>query len=484
MRDLDCDVFVSYATVDNGFGWVSAFVEHLKTSLNAAVGLRSEQRIWWDKTNIDEDAPLTDQIRARAAQVQTMLVLLSPGYVRSRWCAEERQAFLQARPHAIAERRLVLVDLGSLGLEGRPAELTDLRGHLFFTPGSADRVDVGQRLGFPCPLITDPSHRPFFAAIDDLARSLASRLLDQPHSPQVTPAAIPHAAIRVFVAQSTDDVADQRDQVVRYLADHFTVVPPPDEGFAGKWADWQSQVDQALGEADCFVQLLGAHPGGKIPGSQQRPALEQYTRAKAAGQRMLLWRATDPAQVSDAAFREVVASADYCQTIQEFCEAIVEAATPPPAFPTQIPGAATVDSRSIFIQAGIEDVDQADRLSAVLAEFNCFTQLPLHQGTPEEIRADLEENLDSCDGLILLYGQIPAAWLKAQFRELPRHLARRRKRPSTRSVPALAVYGGEPGGKPNPGVNAPGLHWIDITNPQARQQLTEWVATMDRGVVS
>jgi hypothetical protein len=147
-------------------------------------------------------------------------------------------------------------------------------------------------------------------------------------------------------------------------------------------------------------------------------------------------------------------------------------------------GPSSEEARSIFIQAGVEDADQADQLSDLLAGCNCFAQLPLQTGTPEEIRADLEENLDSCDGVILLYGKIPVGWMKAQFRELPRHFSRRRKKAVARPVPALAVYEGNPPDKPDPGVNAPGLQWIECGDPQFQTKLREWVATIGQGSAS
>ena len=52
MADFDFDLFLSYSTLDNHYGWVTDFVEHLRASLNAAVGTRDPQRIWWDRTNM------------------------------------------------------------------------------------------------------------------------------------------------------------------------------------------------------------------------------------------------------------------------------------------------------------------------------------------------------------------------------------------------------------------------------------------------
>jgi hypothetical protein len=467
---------------------VTAFVEHLRASLNAALGTFDPDRIWWDRTNIDESLPLTTQIRDQVTRSQLLVILLSPGYCKSRWCREEREAFLRHSPNALAQGRVVLVDLGTLGRDNRPTEFGDLRGHLFFS-NSENHPDRGQTLGFPRPVITEPSHARYFIAVHELAEKLAEKLADGlPSNSTATPSPrlVPHPGIRVFVAQATDDVADERDDVARYLADHFTVSTAFEDAPVGSLPDWNSRLTQALQQADVFVQLVGSVPGRKLFGSEQRPVVEQFLQARQAGKKMFLWRSADPEEIADAALREVLTAAEYCHSIQEFRETIVRQVTPPPPVPVQklVGGPSSDEARSIFIQAGVEDADQADQLSDLLAGCNCFAQLPLQTGTPEEIRADLEENLDSCDGVILLYGKIPVGWMKAQFRELPRHFSRRRKKAVTRPIPALAVYEGDPPDKPDPGVNAPGLQWIECADPQFQTKLREWVATIGQGSAS
>ena len=491
MADFDFDLFLSYSTLDNHYGWVTDFVEHLRASLNAAVGIRDPQRIWWDRTNINENLPLTAQIRNQVTRSRLLVVLLSPGYCKSQWCREERETFLRQYPRARDEGRVVLVDLGTLGRDNRPPEFGDLRGSHFFTPSATD-PDRGETLGFPKPDIREPTHRKFFTAVHELARSLVPQLATAA-TPRATAPAIPHPGIRIFLAQATDDVADERDEVARYLADHFTVAPPLDDPPIGSLDEWNSRLDQALQTADVYVQLVGSLPGRKLFGTEHRPVLEQFARAKQAGKTMFLWRKTmflwrktDPEEMADPALREVLNAAEYVHTIQEFREAIVRRVTPPPPVVASKPtaGPTAADARSVFIQAGVEDADQADQLSDLLAGCNCFAQRPLLTGTPEEIRADLEENLDSCDGVIVLYGKIPPAWLKAQFRELPRHFSRRKKKAVPRPIPALAVYEGEPPNKPDPGVNAPGLQWIETGDPQWREKLRDWVTGMAEGGAS
>jgi hypothetical protein len=387
-------------------------------------------------------------------------------------------------PNALAEGRVVLVDLGTLGRSNRPTDVGDLCGHVFYSD-SGVHPDRGQTLGFPRPLITEPSHGRYFIAVDELAQKLAKKLPTD-STTSTSSQRIPYPEINVFVAQATDDVSDQREAVVRYLADYFTVIPAIDDAALASLQDWNNRLTQALQQADVFVQLVGRAPGRNLFGSERGPVVDQFLCAREAGKKMFLWRSGDAGETRDPALGELLTAAKYCHSIQAFIETVVHQMTLPVSVPIQkpAPGQFPDEHRSVFIQAGVEDADHADRLSELLVHCNCFAQLPLQTGTPEEIRVDLEENLDSCDGVILVYGRIPAGWIKARFRELPRHLSRRRKKAADRPVPALAVYEADPPDKPDPGVNAPGLQWIESRDPHSQTKLREWVEMIRLGGAS
>lgn len=83
------DVFISYATVDDlpaKYGWVSTFVSSLNESFAAVFGIRTPDRIWRDRSNIDEEASLTEQIRAKVQKSACMVVILAQGYAKSNQC--------------------------------------------------------------------------------------------------------------------------------------------------------------------------------------------------------------------------------------------------------------------------------------------------------------------------------------------------------------------------------------------------------------
>ena len=168
-------IFVSYASVDNEFGWVDAFVDTLKKKLNEQLGNRDTNRVWFDKDRVDPNSPLTPQIASRVRESRMLMVLLSSGYMASSWCGEERATFLNKHPNAVKEGRIVLVDLGRLRLRERPKEFGDLRGTAFFEPSANDR-EVGEQLGMPKPNLDFLPHQPFFKAIGELVQSVSEPL--------------------------------------------------------------------------------------------------------------------------------------------------------------------------------------------------------------------------------------------------------------------------------------------------------------------
>jgi formylglycine-generating enzyme required for sulfatase activity len=175
------DLFISYASIDDRpppKGWVSAFVEHLGDALNSEFGSRDSGRIWWDRSHIDEESPLTEQIRTKVQKSACLVVILSKGYAKSQWCRQELEAFLAATAgQPGADRRLFLIDIGNLETKDRPAEFSDKVGRRFYvqppnTTGAADR----KRLGFPIPQSDNSGHAEFFEQVDQLAKDIHLRI--------------------------------------------------------------------------------------------------------------------------------------------------------------------------------------------------------------------------------------------------------------------------------------------------------------------
>ena len=177
---FDHDVFVSYATVDDspkGNGWVTAFVELLRERLAAAYGRRHENRVWWDRSSIDEEAALTQQISDRVRKSACLVVILSRGYVASNWCREELNAFLDAmKAQPERDSRIFLIDIGNLLEADRPEEFRDIRGrHFWVQPPSTESPEDRQTLAAPVPR-THPDFEDFYSKVDSLAKDVFSKI--------------------------------------------------------------------------------------------------------------------------------------------------------------------------------------------------------------------------------------------------------------------------------------------------------------------
>src|SRR4051812_23241376 len=100
--DCDHDVFVSYAHVDNqnDLGWVTTLVHHLDTELRQRLGTKDLQ-IWIDH-RIDGNHPLTPDIMQAIRRSATLLIVMSPSYLASEWCAKERNTFLNLARDCVA----------------------------------------------------------------------------------------------------------------------------------------------------------------------------------------------------------------------------------------------------------------------------------------------------------------------------------------------------------------------------------------------
>jgi hypothetical protein len=484
----DHDVFVSYATVDDRpakCGWVSAFVSSLGESLAAAFGERDPNRIWWDRSNIDEEASLTEQIRTRVQKSACMVVILSQGYAKSKWCRQEREAFLAAvagQPEA--DSRLFLIDLGNLEQKDRPVEFSDKRGRHFYVQ-PPNTVDVSDRkpLGFPTPDPTNKDHESFFAQVNQLANDLCKRVRKVRGAAAVATSIKPNSGVTVFIAEAADDVAEEREAVVRFLSDHFRVVPAIDDPLPNRWDQWQASVDAGLKDSTLFVQVLGKLPGRKIAGSDLKLVPTQCERAQAAGKRVVSWRNVAPDVVADDRMKELVATAEYWGPIAEFMNEIKRIATPvPERKPKSEPDPTGVNELPyVFINAGIEDDEQAEQLSNLLTELNCMPMRPMADGDPDEIRKDMEASLMECHGLMMVYGNIQPTWVRQQFRTLSKVQSQRKKLDPQRPLPGMAICECQPPGKPDPRVDATGLKWLDATSGFKLDELQEWLKSLNMG---
>ena len=269
------DIVVSYAYVDNEIfegtqkGWVTNLVNILKTKVAQKLGRADAFSLWIDY----EKQGTLEHLKSSA----TLVVILSPGYLLSSQYLE-LSTFLE---HINTDSgRVFVVEYSEI--EERPSQLNDLRGYRFWSRNDAGKI---RTLAIPQP---NPHELEYYNLIEDLGNELVGQLkqlkattsqYDIPHIPPRT---------TVFLAEVTDDLQDQRNQIKRYLEQYnIQIVPDNMYFFPENNTQLQQAITADLQKSTLFIQLLSQSKPFRPPG-MSTPLL-QYEYAKTAKLPILQW---------------------------------------------------------------------------------------------------------------------------------------------------------------------------------------------------
>src|SRR5262245_6225352 len=90
------DIFSSYAHNDNlsvfGFKWVDWFHANLENLLISKLG---ERPVIWRDPRMDQTDLIGGLLDSRINTSALMLVIVSPSYLKSKWCGWEREKFFE-----------------------------------------------------------------------------------------------------------------------------------------------------------------------------------------------------------------------------------------------------------------------------------------------------------------------------------------------------------------------------------------------------
>jgi len=282
------DVFISYAHVDNvalvsGQRWVETFQRNLSTYLNQILGRRSAS-IWMDK-ELNGNEEFSVQIEAALRESATLVVISSTGYLKSKWCEREYNAFLEAvEKKERSGSRIFIVEIDRLDRNKLPEVF---RSRIAYPFWKLDENEEPKTYGVP---VVDGLKEPeYFVWLNKLRRELAEELERLDHVPQAQRP--PRQAI--FLAEVTDDVEDYREQVEEYVTQAGLRVLPDTAYPRDNQAEYERRMMDDLKQSRAFVQLLGAYSGRKRVGWNARPLMVEFQQASAAGLPILQWRSRD-----------------------------------------------------------------------------------------------------------------------------------------------------------------------------------------------
>ena len=415
--------------------------------------------MWWDEMDLRGNHAVTPEIRATLQQSATLLLVLSPGYLASHWCRQEKDLFFEVlggKP----QNRVFVVEKQVLDEDqSRPAELADIKGYRFWYP---DEHNQARTLSMREP---DPHATAYIRLVQDLATDISRQL--KARAAATPPPAEPKAT--VFLAEVTDDLDPRREQVRRYLEQAQLRVLPAQRHLEGQ--AFRDALDQALGQSTLFIQLLGEYPGRRPPDIPQGYTRLQLERAQARKLPILQWH--DPIlkldQVESPEQREMLEAVSvYAEPLETFKQRIVQQALPPAPLPPAVRTATPV----VFINTERRDRTLAETIRDQVDE-RLLATLPVNEGTASEVREDLEQKLVDCDALIVVYGERTLGWVDKQLLYCNK-IVPRRARPFLR----LGVYDGPPEEKPAVSTRMPGLEILMCRRGLDAQRLQAFLAPL------
>ena len=454
----DHDVFVSYAHADEAADasgkWATELVDRLRSALKHRLGGSEELRIFFDTASLRSNQQLEEMLTA-ARRSAVFLAIASRSYASRDWTRQELRAFVRVPEDT---SRLFAIECLPLG-EGEfyPSPLQEHHRMTFW------RAVLPNRTPVPLSLELDPGA--FHQRIFDLAEQIRDRLLilrrapsngGHPTNPNAAPSVERVASglanyRRVLLAQVTEDLEDERDELRRYL-DQFGVPVAPAATYPQGGDEFRRAFEADLAEAGLLVQLLSKQPGRAPPDLSEGYTRFQRAAAAARGIEIVQWCRPDLDldAVTNPQHRELLAADTVIATgLETFKAEVLWRAAP-------IPPKKTTKSSLVFIDADRNDTEIAKALQLEFGRHDFPAIVPALEGPSEQVRADLEENIVDCDALVLVYGQTTDIWVRGQLK-----LYNKLKPKRTSPPRIVALYCGPPPAKPEVGFILPEMREID-----------------------
>lgn len=407
------DIFVSYGhrpaeetLTDEGRGWTQIVVKHLEAFINDRLGLKRPSpgiKIWVDP-ELKGNEPLTGQLKSRVQQSALLLVFMSDYYLKSTWCGDEAEWFLEAvKDKPQHKSRVFIVRTGpSDESKWHKAFLDErdvpLKGYKFYQePGYGQTPEP---LGWPIPDLKDKSYT---KALSSLADQLCRELEDIKKLSIISIIDKSEPKHKSFLAYTTEDLDHKREEIKRRLEEKgFSVLPEGD--FNGV-----SQLDEVLKtqlrECTSFVQILSSTPGRL--GYVKR----QYEAARDAKLQIFQWWHPQLSlksiwDTNYRAFMEAMSKVE-APDLDAFVEYVLKETDRHKPETDRI----RLKKPGLFVNAEKSDYDFVDDTicPGLSKHFRCFS--PMRGGTPSERDRDWHYHLSRRDGVIIVRVKVDISWV-------------------------------------------------------------------------
>ena len=448
---FDGDAFISYAHLDNQElveghqGWVANLHRALEIRVGQLVGKPAQ--IWRDPKLAGNDF-FADTLVEQLQRVAVLISVVSPRYVKSDWARKELGEFWKAAEQQggvkIRDRARVFKVLKTpVELETTPSELRALLGYEFFhvdhDTGKVRELDE---------VFGPDAQREFWMKLDDLAhdvsdllRALEGANLDDTPAERGT----------VFLAETSRDLREEHQAIRRDLQQHgYTVLPSQSLPMVA--SEVQESVRDDLAQCRMSIHLLGMQYGVVPEGGEEsivaiqnemaieRGAHGQFTRLVWIPPGLKVDDARQARLIERVRMDPRIKQGDLLETYFEDLRTAVHdwlkrGEAPAPKVAAAALAAAPVAETAapllrLYLIHDRRDIETVTPWAEFFFERHFEVIHPVFEGDEAEIREDHEENLRSCDAVLIVFGAANECWLRRKLRELQKSAGYGRTKPA------------------------------------------------------
>jgi class 3 adenylate cyclase len=454
----ESDVLLNYAAIDDQPllegkpGWVSELHRNLQVRVEQLSGAKVKI------ARLPEDAvtpAIEAEVMRQLPRIKAMVSVISPPFIRSEVCRREVESFWRIAESSggrwVEDRaRLLKVLKTAVAADEMPPPLHDifspLLGFEFF-----EKDAVTGRVREFDEAFGPALKQRFFERVYDLAYDVSQILRYKRSGSGAARDEVPNGTRhRVFLATTTSDVLDERDRIKRELLERGHQVLP-DGPLPTLSSDVENVVRECLMDCTIAVHLLGQHYGvTPEDSSESMPALQlRLTAQQAQSQDLqrLVWMPGTNGVLDQRqqAFLRQVQEDPFLQHRAEILEGnlnllkkdLIRCLTPPeekpnsPAAPAAANGVGPVGVPKIYLICDPKDEPELESLEDYLFDQGLEVCLPAFDGDDAAAAALHQENLMSCDAVLVYYGAAPRAWVDIKLRELLKAAGYGRETPIT-----------------------------------------------------
>ncbi len=441
---FDTDVFISYAHIDNQTmseeqkGWISMLHRALKIRLDQLLGETAE--IWRDQ-KLGGNDEFGDEIVEKLTNAAVLVAVLSPRYVKSEWCNKEVNRFLDAAVHSGGvsinnKSRIFKVIKTPVDTEKHPIEILNMLGYEFYKIDPDTNRAHEYVKGFGSNI--EPE---FWDRLEDLAIEI-SQMLQTIEGPSP----IPPSGITVYLAETSSDLSVERDLVRRELqACGHNILPNSPLPLNGSELD--KFVKDNLEDSTISIHLIGNNYGA-VPEEADLSMVEiQNSLAVEHSQKnskfsQLIWMPLElkpknerQKQFVDTLQNDITLQGgdELLQTSIGDLKAVIQDKLE--ASKTESTLSTSEGATSIYLLYDQSDSDDIKSLDDYLFDNSFEIVKPLFDNDDGVMSKEHQENLSTCDAVLIYYGCANEVWLRKMLRDL-------KKAPGYRSTPmkVKAIY--------------------------------------------